>query len=249
LNNWFDRQPFGISEKLKEIENYKEKTERLELLQTTIQNKNDRVALDLIIDAREKAKSGLITKAEKGLIDANALSQNPAVINRYGLFLIEIGLIERSKIQFNKLLEIEPSKNDDLITAIAYGNLGISHQLSENFEEALTCFNKAIEFNKKIGRIEGVASQLGKIGINFRMQKKFDEAKPNFINAHKLLLKIGNTRKIAISFSNLGWLYYDLKEIEKAQNVVKSLYSIMMDKSLTKGLVIFVLILGYTSHN
>ena len=221
LNKWFDQQPFGISEKLKEIEEYKEKTERLELLQTTIQSKSDRVALDLIIDAREKAKLGQITKAEKGFIDANTLSQNPAVINGYGLFLIEIGLLEKSKIQFNKLLEIGTSKKDNLITAIAYGNLGISHQLSENFEDALTCFNKAIEFNKKIGRMEGVAGQLANIGINFRMQKKFDEAKPYFIEAHDSFLKIGNTKKIATSFSNLGLLYYDLKEIEKAQKCCK----------------------------
>jgi tetratricopeptide (TPR) repeat protein len=231
LSKWLDKLPLDGNRTEDSIEDQKRLKEseteiqRLKAeLETEKQNSQTKIrtlALTLGIEAIEKADSGQITKAEEYFAKSIANYPNPSVINSYGLFLYQIGMLENAEERFLQVEKIGEETDDYSLVAIAYGNLGNVYRTQGDVDRAEEMHEKSLAIYEELDMKEGVANQHGNLGNVYLIRDDLDKAEGMYEKSLLINKDIGRKEGAASDYSNLGLLYQIRGDLDKAEELYR----------------------------
>jgi len=109
------------------------------------------------------------------------------------------------------------SKNDPDYSAELLANIGLAHDVMNNYTDAIRCYKKAVELNQSIRDTGSLAIDYDYLGISYSRLKMSDSALANYHKALYLFKKIGKTDRYAVSLSNIAWVFQNYPDsINKA---------------------------------
>ena len=194
------------------------------------------LALKFGVEALEKADSGQITKAEECFAMSIANYPDPFIINHYGLFLERIGMLESAEDMFWQVVKIGKETGDDLLVAIAYGNLGTIYHIRGDFDKAEDLYKKSLTINEKLGRKEGMASDYKNLGYLYLTCGTLDKAEEMYKKSLATNEELGQKEGIASDYRNLGNLHIARNNLSKAEEMCKKSLAINEELGWKEGM-------------
>lgn len=144
-----------------------------------------------------------------------------------------IGEIYKSKLFYSISLSyylkaLNLSKhNKSLSTGIIYNNIGGIYYDQDNWDEALTYYQKGKSIFKKFHSKINLARSYNNIAEIQRIQKDFNPAIRNYKLSIQLHRQFNQLDVLAMNYNNIGLLYIELKEFEKAFDYLKKAQNII----------------------
>jgi tetratricopeptide (TPR) repeat protein len=200
-----------------EFRTFKKKIKQLEKEVSKSKRKVVRTAYDLSKEAENHAKSGRITEAELHFAKAIAISLEPTILNKYGLFLELIGSLTKAEEKFIQLLEISKQLTNKFWESVALGNLGLVYRVQGNLKKAKQYHQKALKLHRELGYKKGEAADLGNLGLVYYIQGNRNKAEQYLKESLKLDRKLGYKQGEANQLGNLGNIYRGQGNLKKAE--------------------------------
>jgi tetratricopeptide (TPR) repeat protein len=170
----------------------------------------------LLEEAWRCAEAGRLTEAETLFARSAARGNDPEAFRSYGSFLLRAGRRAQAEVMYDRILELA-SASDRTWQAIAYGNIGLVRELSDDFVGAEEMYRKSLAIHQELGDLDGVAQVQNNLGI-------IENRKGHFARAEQLYhLALENGRKanrddiVGRAYNNLGLLYRDKREFEQSE--------------------------------
>ncbi|HAQ19291.1 MAG TPA: hypothetical protein DCR40_08690 [Prolixibacteraceae bacterium] len=111
------------------------------------------------------------------------------------------------------------SKNDPDYSAELLANIGLVHDVMDNFGEAISYYRKALKLNQSIRDTGSMAIDYDYLGISYSRLKMPDSSLVNYHKALYLFKKIGKNERYAVSLSNVAWVFQNYPDsLNKAIN-------------------------------
>ena len=230
LNQWLDKkvhgEGFGTAREERKVEIPQDVKEKIQGLEEEAKKKADELdtaqtklykeALVCAEKALKHSESGEFTLAEEMFSKSLSLYEMPAVLNSFGLFLKQIGSLDRAKEKFERILSV----TEDLeAKAIALGNLANLYHTLGDLDKAEEMFEKSLAMNEKLGRKKGMANQYGNLGVLY--STRGDHVKAEEMHKKSLAIneKLGRKKGIAANYGNLGILYHGRRDLDRAEEM------------------------------
>jgi tetratricopeptide (TPR) repeat protein len=164
-------------------------------------------ATDYIEIQRELAAvcylTGDIEGAERSLRDIlRLLPDDLDATNRLGHVHQLRGELDAAESQYRRLLQISPEI--PMVKAAAMGSLGLIAQTRGDLDEAERLHRESLEINRRLGRLEGQASDLGNLGMIARARGDLQEAERLLRESLEMNRKLGHLEGQASGLGNLG---------------------------------------------
>ncbi|MCJ7777505.1 MAG: tetratricopeptide repeat protein [Sedimentisphaerales bacterium] len=159
--------------------------------------------------AARLAEHVLATKGKKAFVYALVNECTPPLIN-LGLLDAVINLSDKARGMVKK-----GSKEE----AAVLGNLGVIYRDRGELDKAEEMHNKALEIDKKLGRLEGMASQYGNLGLIYQTKGELDKAEEMYNKVLNIEEKLGRPEIIATAYGNLGVIYGTRGQLDKAEEM------------------------------
>lgn len=116
--------------------------------------------------------------------------------------------MSKSKEAIASYLEgLKLSKNDPDYSAELLANIGLAHDVMDNFSDAIRYYKKAVELNQSIRDTGSLAIDYDYLGISYSRLKMLDSSLVNYHKALYLFKKIGKHDRYAVSLSNIAWVF------------------------------------------
>ena len=115
-------------------------------------------------------------------------------------------------------------------------NLGLVYQATEEWEQAIDCFQKSIKYKNIVGDLNGVEQVYGNLGITWQSLKKYDEAVKTYQLALDRMDRNGDLAGMAQTYSNLGVIYFDLKNYKEALKLLNQTLFFFMKQESTEDI-------------
>ncbi|WP_271765695.1 CHAT domain-containing protein [Aquimarina algiphila] len=119
--------------------------------------------------------------------------------------------------------------------AIAYGNIGVYHRYSLDYETAIENYNKALTIKQKIAPkpYKEISVSYGRIGTIFLLKGEYDKSLLFLKRALSLGIKVYSKshKNIGYSYNEIGRVYISKKEYEKALDYFKKALTIFSNKT------------------
>ncbi|TSE04239.1 CHAT domain-containing protein [Aquimarina algiphila] len=143
---------------------------------------------------------------------------------------------EESLINAKKALKTSSKYlKNNIEEAIAYGNIGVYHRYSLDYETAIENYNKALTIKQKIAPkpYKEISVSYGRIGTIFLLKGEYDKSLLFLKRALSLGIKVyGKSHKnIGYSYNEIGRVYISKKEYEKALDYFKKALTIFSNKT------------------
>ena len=184
----------------------------------------DTAAVDMVIEARELADNGQITRAWEIFARVEAMSGSLYSINNYGMFLERIGLLDEAEEKLKAVVSAAEVAEDKVWTAIGYGNLGNVYLTRGDLDKAEKMYLKSQEINKELGRKEENASLYGNLGSVYLTRGDLGKAEKMYLKSLEIDKELGRKEGIANQYGNLGNVHQIRGDVDKAEEMyLKSL--------------------------
>lgn len=121
--------------------------------------------------------------------------------NQLGSLYIRAGLLDDAVEAFQFIYQ---NADDNVMYAVASGNLGVIDMTRSDFESAELHFNEALQFNETTANVQGQASDLGDLGELARIRRQYDVAETRFRKSMALYVQVGDTEGEAVAQARLG---------------------------------------------
>lgn len=163
---------------------------------------------------------------------------------RYALTLINIAILYKNKGHHHKAVDtaikaasILEQTEDTRSLSDAYTTLGNSLKSINQFDQALTYHQKALQLRQADLDSSGLAGTLNNIGNIYRYQKKYDEALEQYFKALTIKERTGTQKSIATTLDNIATTYLDLHQIARASTYFQQALSIRQKIDDKEGIV------------
>lgn len=114
------------------------------------------------------------------------------------------------------------SKNDPDYSAELLANIGLTHDVMDNFTEAISYYKQALVLNQSIKDTGSMAIDYDYLGITYNRMKKIDSSLVNYNKALGLFKKIKKEDRYAVSLTNTAWVLSNYPDsLSKAINYFK----------------------------
>jgi len=108
--------------------------------------------------------------------------------------------------------------------AVLLGNLGLIYQKRGELDRAEEIYLKALEVDKRLGRLQGMARDYGNLGLLCQTQGQLDKAEEMHRKSLDIGEKLGDVQIMAIAYGNLGLIYRARGDLDTAEEMhLKSL--------------------------
>lgn len=208
--------PYIIERRMLELQ--KELAEKNALLETT-QSKLRAEAIGYALEATKLIEEGKFTLAEEKFAKSVELYEEPEVLKNFGIFLRQIGSLDRARKVFERLLSL--SKNNEENMAIAYVNLGNVCMTRSELNKAESMYEKALNINKVLNHKEGTAEAHLGLGNVYITRGNLSEAEQMYEKALEISASIDSKEIMAGACGNLGVVYITRDELDKAETMYK----------------------------
>ncbi len=235
LCRWLDGQPFDTPPPEK-IGEYEERVKRLESELKEVRTEQVEMAYILAEEAKQKADSGEIAKAEEYFAKAAAGSLAPSIINDYGLFLMRIGMLAKAKEKFTQIVQIGKAIDEKILQATAYGNLGNLYMTRGDLRAAEEMYRKSLAIEEELGRKEGMASAYGNLGILYMTRGDLKAAEEMYRKSLAINKELGRKEGMASAYGNLGILYMTRGDLKAAEEMHKKSLAINKELGRKEGM-------------
>ncbi len=103
--------------------------------------------------------------------------------------------------------------------AVVLGNLGLIYKTKGDLNKAEDMHNKSLEINKKLGCLEGMASNYGNLGLIYQTKGDLDKAKDMQNKSLEINKKLGRLEGMARDYGNLVLIYQTKGDLDKAEDM------------------------------
>jgi Signal transduction histidine kinase len=111
------------------------------------------------------------------------------------------------------------AKNDPDYSAELLANIGLAHDVMDNFREAISYYKQALALNQSIRDTGSMAIDYDYLGITYSRLKKSDSSLVNYNKALSLFKKIKKDDRYAVSLTNAAWVLQNYPDsLDKALN-------------------------------
>ncbi len=177
-------------------------------------------------------KKGNNEEAQK-LLEANTASENesPSSLTKLARVLREQHKFDQAEPMLRKavtLVEASPEPHDKELV-VALNNLAMVQRELNNFEEALTIYNRVSGLQEKLSPTDAERLTLEtNLGVVLDTMGKYEEARPHLEKALELCRKVDGeaSNNYATCLANLKELYLHLDDYEKAEFYMKKVLDI-----------------------
>lgn len=132
--------------------------------------------------------------------------------------LLNLGLYDQSLVKFLEFYNDQsPSGSQDgEIIASCCEKIGLCYYKQDNYSEAITWFQKALELQRERGDLQSVASTLNNIGLNYKMRGNYDKAIDYYEQTIRIDEELGKGNEISKTLNNIGMVYRIWGKYDKA---------------------------------
>lgn len=106
------------------------------------------------------------------------------------------------------------------------GNLGNIFEMRGDLDEAEKMHRKSLEIEKKLGRLEGMASDYGNLGNIFWRRGDLDEAEKMHRKSLAIDEKLGRLEGMASQYGNLGIIFKTRGDLDEAETMYRKALAI-----------------------
>jgi tetratricopeptide (TPR) repeat protein len=203
----------GILQLHRELEGSKEEVTQLETTRRRAE------AITHAVEAMKLIEEGKLTLAEQNFAKSIELYEEPEVLNNFGLFLYQMGSLDRAKFMFEKALFLSEGEEGKVHQAIAYCSLGEVYQMRGDLNNAQEMYEKALEINTTLGRQEGMADSYANLGDVYTIRGQLNEAEQMHKDALQIDTQIGRKKGMAKAYGRLGHVYRSRGDLNEAQEM------------------------------
>jgi tetratricopeptide (TPR) repeat protein/energy-coupling factor transporter ATP-binding protein EcfA2 len=151
----------------------------------------------------------LVAEGEKVFVDA--------FVNECGEALINLGLLDAFIGLSGRALEaVEKGSEEE---AMVTGNLGLVYMDKGELDKAEEMHNKSLEIDKRLGQLEGMASDYGNLGLIYETRGQLDKAEEMHNKSLEINKKLGRLEGMANQYGNLGVIYQKRGDLNKAEEM------------------------------
>ncbi|MEJ1221636.1 tetratricopeptide repeat-containing sensor histidine kinase [Sediminicola sp. 1XM1-17] len=156
-------------------------------------------------------------------------------LNRIGNIYKTLEQWDIATARFQEALKQEKELGNNLGIAINYQDIGESLEARGIIKEALTNYQTALDYNKKVGsRSIYLKSNLGIAHIHVH-QEKYDQGLRELKSLVEPALALGNMELISEVFINIGWAHLKLDQLDLARKYLIHGFEIAQEYNLTSG--------------
>lgn len=139
--------------------------------------------------------------------------------NQLGILLLRIGKLDQAVAAYQKVFDLGKQQQNQMLLAVAYGNLGNVHQLKGDLKRAEDCYLQVIKIAKMLGIKEsrGIANSYGCLGVIYEIKGDSTKAENHYLQSLEMNKILGNKQGMADSYSSLGNIYHARGDLMKAE--------------------------------
>ena len=137
--------------------------------------------------------------------------------NQLGHLQRRVGELDEAIACYKRVLELGRQVSDQVLIAVAYGNLGIVYDVRGDLDDAEAMYRKSLVLHEELGRKEGMANNYGNLGIVYRIRGDLDEAEAMCRKAIVLHEELGRKEGMANQYGNLGIVYRTRGDLDEAE--------------------------------
>ncbi|HEX6225968.1 MAG TPA: tetratricopeptide repeat protein [Chryseolinea sp.] len=138
-------------------------------------------------------------------------------LNAIGVILMETAEYQDAIRTFNKASIIFDSLNAPIDKTDVLVNLGITHSMLNNFDEAKKCYRQALKIDRATGKERGVALSLANLAFLFDKMKLYDSALFYHREGLAIREKLSRPEDLSRSLIGVGRGYLQLNKLEDAK--------------------------------
>jgi len=239
LCRWLDDQPPGDTPPstypIGKLREYVERIEHLESEVGRLTIEHSKMASTLVQEARQKADSGQITRAEEFYAQA-ATSLDPGIVNEYATFLVRIGMLGKAKEKLDQVLQLSKATDDKEIEAAACNNLGIVYRILGDLNSSEEMYKRSLAVHEQLGQKRGMADAYNNLGIVYWIKGNRNTAEEMLKKALVIYEEIGYKEGMANVHGNLGNLYSYRGSQEVAEVTYKKALAIYNELGKKEGM-------------
>lgn len=190
----------------------------------TAQNQKKEQATSVYLAAKILFTSRNFTEAIKGYEKAipyyQHINDSTGMTTCYSYIGISNFNLSKNKEAIAAYLEgLRLSKNDPDYSAELLANIGLAHDVMDNFTEAISYYKKALALNQSIRDTGSMAIDYDYLGITYSRLKKPDSSLVNYNKALILFKKMKKEDRYAVSLTNTAWVLQNYPDsLDKALN-------------------------------
>jgi tetratricopeptide (TPR) repeat protein len=233
LSRWLDKKfygkDYGLEEEEKVIQVPVEIEERILGLQkeleertTQLETSQGKLRTEAVRNAVEATKlidAGKFTLAEEMFARSIELYDEPEVLNNYGLFLYQIGSLDRAEEVFLKLSYHSGDKKERDFRAVAYNYLGVVYRTRGDLKRAKEMHQKALKIDESLGRRGGVADAYANLGVVCMAKGDLSGAEEMYEKALDIYIALGREEGVADAYTALGVVYTLTSSLDAAKEM------------------------------
>jgi tetratricopeptide (TPR) repeat protein len=150
-----------------------------------------------------------------------------------------ISLFERRGLWANlvtlttQMVEASHKANDVAGELVYLGDLGYSHTMLGNLDEARDCFERSLSISQRIGDPAGEAAALNNIGAILERQGSYSDARDHYERSLAIREQLGMEGDIAETLNNVAGVLYREERWDEALKVFQralDMYSLLSDR-------------------
>lgn len=132
--------------------------------------------------------------------------------------LLDLGIYDQAIDAYRQFLNMHDKINDENRGSISqcYTNIAFCFYKLDNYAESVSWFQKALELQREMGDLEGVATTLNNIGLNYKLRGNYDKAIEYYEQTMQIDEELGKGNEIAITLNNIGMVYRGWGKYDKA---------------------------------
>jgi signal transduction histidine kinase/tetratricopeptide (TPR) repeat protein len=190
----------------------------------TAQNQKKEQATSVYLAAKILFASRNFTEAIKGYEKAipyyQHINDSTGMTTCYSYIGISNFNLSKNKEAIAAYLEgLRLSKNDPDYSAELLANIGLAHDVMDNFTEAISYYKKALALNQSIRDTGSMAIDYDYLGITYSRLKKPDSSLVNYNKALILFKRMKKEDRYAVSLTNTAWVLQNYPDsLDKALN-------------------------------
>jgi len=195
----------------------------------TAQNKLRAEAVGIAVEAMKLMEKGQLTLAEEKFTKALSLYEEPEVMNNFGLFLWQIGSLERAKEMFERVMSLQSEEKKEVHDAIACNRLGNVYMTTGDLTKAKKLYERALEINTKLKRREGQADVYVSLGNVSLIRGHLKKAEDSYKKALEINASLKRADGMADTYLSLGNFHRRRDELSKAKEMYQKALEINIE--------------------
>lgn len=186
---------------------YNRKAYAIALAQNQIKEQANSVYLTAKILFASRDFTEAIKWYEKAIPFYRQLEDTTSITTCYSYIGISNFNLSKNKEAIAAYLEgLKLSKSDPDYSAELLANIGLTHDVMDNFTEAISYYKQALVLNQSIRDTGSMAIDYDYLGITYNRMKKPDSSLVNYNKALTLFKKIKREDRYAVSLTNAAWV-------------------------------------------